>query len=86
MAVLVKFQKDWADEFEVHGFKIYNTLADWHIEAGSLDEHSYMFGTNEGWEEGDFSAQDFMVTEISKEVAQAIRITLGNSWGIFPFY
>lgn len=86
MAVLVKFEKDWADEFDVHGYKIYNSLADWHKEAGDLSEHSFMFGTNEGWEEGDFDASDFTVTEISNEVAQALRVTLGNSWGHFPFY
>lgn len=86
MPVLVKFEKDWADEFDVHGFKIYNSLADWHKEAGDLSEHSYMFGTNEGWEEGDFEDDDFTVTEITNETAQVLRATFGNSWGHFPFY
>lgn len=85
MAVLVKFNKDWADEFDVSGFKIYNSEADWLKEAGNLDEHSFMFGTNEGWDEGEIDDIDFSVTEISNEDAAVIRNTLGNTFGIFPF-
>ena len=85
MPTLVKFNKDWADEFDVSGFKIYYSLADWHKQAGDLSEHSFMFGTNEGWEEGEFDVSDFEVREITNETAVIIRNTLGNSWGHFPF-
>jgi hypothetical protein len=84
--VLVKFQKDWADEFDVYGYKIYNSEADWLKEKGDLSEHTFMFGTNEGWEdEGDFEDDDFTVTEITPEEAATIRKLFGNSWGHFPF-
>jgi hypothetical protein len=85
MTVLVKFQKDWADEFDVYGYKIYNSETDWLEEKGDLLDHSYMFGTNEGWEEGDFEDDDFTVTEISAEEANKLRNLLGNEWGHFPF-
>lgn len=85
MPVLVKFEKDWSDEFDVSGFKIYNSLADWQEVSASLDEHSYWFGTNEGWDEGEFDDSDFQVKEISSEQAKAIRETIGNSFGVFPF-
>lgn len=86
MAVLVKFSKDWGDEFDVSGFKIYNSESDWIEQKGDLSEHSYFFGTNEGWDEGEFEEDDFTVEEISNEDAMVIRKTIGNSFGHFPFY
>jgi hypothetical protein len=86
MPVLVKFSKDWGDEFDVDGFKIFNSEADWLRTKGDLSEHSYMFGTNEGWDEGEFDEDDFTVEEISKEEAMTIRKVIGNSFGHFPFH
>ena len=85
MAVLVKFNKNWADEFDVDGYKIYNSEADWNDEKGDLADHSFMFGTNEGWEEGEFEDDDFTVIGISNEEAAVLRKTLGNEFGTFPF-
>lgn len=84
MAVLVKFRKDWADEFDVYGYAIYPFKEAWEEISESLDGLDYYFGTNEGWEEGDFSEDDFEVMEISDEEAETLKKLFGQSWGNFP--
>lgn len=84
MAVLVKFSKDWADEFDVYGFCVYASKEIWEETKGDLSELEYSFGTNEGWEEGDFDDSDFTVTEISEDEAKVLTKLFGSKWGNYP--
>lgn len=51
---LVKFSRDWADEFEAEGFGILSD-EEWEefvkvVKENPNAETSFWFGTNEGWE------------------------------------
>jgi len=55
---LVKFKKNWADEFNVEGFFLateeeYNLATKIIGEIGDKNTFRYYFGTNEGWGEYD---------------------------------
>lgn len=84
MKVLVEFSKDWADEFNCDGFKVYDSQEAWQADAATLPDLEYSFGTNEGWEEGEIDESDFTVTEISDEQAKVLEDLFGNEFGIFP--
>ena len=62
--VLVKFSKDWADEFSAEGFTIYEKEMWQQIEKFVEDnpdrEITFYFGTNEGWD-------DIAISEIMEE-------------------
>ena len=90
MYVLVKFQKDWADEFYAEGFALYE-LNEWNkIAAKFVDNEEYMnpyyFGTNEGWE--DETCEEFFEayssTVIDKATYDAIKSQFQQPFGIFP--
>lgn len=91
---LVKFEDNWADEFDVQGFQIMNQEElDSYFNA--IDNYGYFmpgereifyFGTNQslGWD----SKEDFLscltITEISEEQANTIKELLSTNYGIFP--
>jgi hypothetical protein len=89
---LVTFQKDWADEFYVYGWKIF-TDQEW-LDFETLAKESptfYMqFGTNEGWGEdyemeGDEILEDLEVRDISDEEAIVIKAAFNSDeFGVFP--
>jgi hypothetical protein len=85
LSILVKFEKDWADEFDVHGFKIYPDRAAWDKDVETLPELEFSFGTNEGWDEGDIDESDFTVSEISEDQASVLVLLFGKRFGVFPF-
>lgn len=89
--LLVKFDKNWADEFDVYGFKLmtpeqYAELID------NVDKLTFSFGTNEGWDEqGDFDASDFTAKELTALDESALillfpELKYGSSgcYGHFP--
>jgi len=89
---LVKFQKDWADEFYVYGFQVFTDEA-WDAFKSVIENapgFSLYFGTNEAWEWGDYEPQDVLssdieVTEITDEEAAIIQKLFGTqSYGVFP--
>jgi hypothetical protein len=84
MMILVNFEKNWADEFDVYGFKIYASQKDLDVDLATLPELEFSFGTNEGWEEGEITEEDFTVTEISTVEADLLEKLLGNEFGVFP--
>ena len=51
--VLVTFEKNWADEFDIYGFAVLEK-AEWENAIESFKNatkyESYYFGTNEGWD------------------------------------
>jgi hypothetical protein len=85
LSILVKFEKNWADEFYVHGFKVYADRAAWDKDVETLPELEFSFGTNEGWEEGDIDESDFTVSEITDDQAATLTTLFGKRFGVFPF-
>ena len=71
MAVLVKFDKDWADEFDVRNFytrKGVTVEQEVQRIGEELANSGYRsFGSNEGWEPEELSIDDYDVVEISDE-------------------
>lgn len=87
--VLVSFQKNWADEFNVHGFKIFKSQEDWKEAFDKIEKSSsHYFGTNQGWwsEYGDEGVveDDFVVLELSDEETSVIENMFGEEYGYFP--
>lgn len=92
MYYLVKFSKDWADEFTVYGFSIFKK-EEWDALYLQLVENknnaagSMYFGTNEGWDDetiGDF-LNDIEVKAITNEEKKIINKLFGKEeYGIFP--
>ena len=91
MYYLVKFSKDWADEFNADGFSIYEkTIWDdlyQKLKNNKDQEASFYFGTNEGWDDesiGDF-LNSIKVTPITAEEKYVMQTLFGsNDYGIFP--
>lgn len=92
MYYLVKFYKDWADEFSVYGFNILKQ-EEWDQLAKELKERkkeqagTWYFGTNEGWDDdtiGDFydALEPILITEKEKELF--IKLFGREEFGIFP--
>ena len=87
--VLVKFSRDWADEFDVEGFAIF-TKKEWEdaVEKFESEKYhvSYFFGTNEGWEDEIDSdwLDNYNVTEITDEEYTIIENLFGVEYGVFP--
>lgn len=92
MYYLVNFNKDWADEFSVHGFRIFSREK-WENLLKKLKENknkhagSWYFGTNEGWdgENIGYFLQDIEVVSITEEEKDTIERVFGeNEFGHFP--
>lgn len=92
MYYLVKFKKDWADEFNVYGFSIFKK-DDWDNLHEKLKKYKdkcaeFSFGTNEGWDEetiGDF-LKDITVVPISEMEKSIITKLFGTKdYGHFPY-
>lgn len=83
MKTLVIFSKDWADEFNVDAFQIFDldVKATKKLLKAEVVGQSKYFGTNEGWEEGEIEMDDFTLKEISDEEAEVITKLLGTSFG-----
>lgn len=92
MYYLVNFNKDWADEFSVHGFRVFPRVT-WENLLKKLKENkdkhagSWYFGTNEGWDDetiGDFLRNIEVVSITEEEKATIERVFGENEFGHFP--
>ena len=81
--ILVKFSKDWADEFTVYGFKFFENQEAVDLYMSNLPK-SYSFGSNQGWEDSEFDSYDFEVIPMFKSTAETFISYFGKEWGIFP--
>ena len=77
MPALITFSRDWADEFNVYGFKVVDSMA----EAAEFKAHfakprTYYFGTNEGWED-EILDESITITEVSDHEAATLCRLLG---------
>lgn len=87
MPLLVKFEKDYSDEFNVYGFAIYDSRSLWEDHLNKVndiflrDEEApeVYFGTNEFIEYNDFSEYEssFKIQEIDEETAKKLKDLFG---------
>lgn len=83
MSVLVKFSRDWADEFQVEGFRVVDAeKASAMVEFFSRPRTFY-FGTNEGWED-EVLLDSFEFVDISDEQASLLAVLFGRGVGEVP--
>lgn len=80
---ILKFEKDWADEFQCEQFAIYPTKGDalrvvQEIVESNEDQY---FGTNEGWESGEIDDVDFSVINVDDDFAEKLLNIFGNRFG-----
>lgn len=90
--VLVKFSKDWADEFLVEGFKLFTAKRWADLQEEVLQDSDsivdYYFGSNEGWE-GDETLEEFLesytVINITDEEYDTLSALFQDGqMGVFP--
>lgn len=85
---LIEYDDNYADEFDVSGFRIVENIHSWNNEIDNLSEndYSYCFGSNEVIEY--YSSEDFCnalrITKISDEQYDTILKLFGESYGLFP--
>lgn len=94
MKVLVKFEKDWADEFDVRGFAVFDK-AKWEADLAAFKAcktcNGCWFGTNEGWESGEVMEDkegwidSWDVKEITEAEANALAVMFGSPRVNFAF-
>jgi len=85
--VLVKFEKDWADEFSIYGFAVYEK-SDWESAIEKFKNATsfscFYFGTNEGWdndqieEEKDQWLNAYEIEDISEEEFKVLSKLFGS--------
>ena len=83
--LIVKFERDWADEFSPYGLALmreteYSSLLKWAKNA------NWNFGSNEGFEDEDIT-DGFSAKEITDAEAEVIRTNIfgtSTSVGLFP--
>ena len=90
MYYLVKFDKDWADEFSVYGFQIFEK-SKWDnlhkkLKKNKNKEVSAGFGTNEGWDEEPIGSflDDIKVVKITEDEKNTLEKLFGRDFGYFP--
>lgn len=81
MKFLVMFSANWADEFDVDSFRIVDTMDQVNAIIASAAQ-GYWFGTNEGWEAGELTEDNFEIIQIADEEAETIVKLFGNT---FPY-
>ena len=67
MKTLIKFTANWADEFDCEQFQLVDqSLNQTHLQLMELLDDGYLgFGTNQGWEKGEITINNFEISEIS---------------------
>lgn len=83
-AVVIKFSRDWADEFDAECFAVYeNTTVQEQsdrIQKRLASGGAFYFGTNEGFEDGDLSIDDYIFTEITDEEYKVFAKVFSRSY------
>lgn len=83
-AVVIKFSADWADEFQVECFAVYeNTTVQEQsdrIQKRLASGGGYYFGTNEGFEKGDLSIDNYTFNEITDEEYEVFAKVFSKSY------
>lgn len=82
---LIKFQKYWADEFDCQSSTLYAgniEEAKEYVSEEISDEWGVYFGTNEGWENGEVTLDDFTFTDITLDEYSVLTRLLGKKFGV----
>lgn len=85
MKILVKFNSDWADEFDVSGFKVYEPQ-EWRDEVRNFKATKglcqWNFGSNEGFEIDDREEwlAKYETARITNLEASALQMMFGTHW------
>lgn len=82
--ILLKLERDWADEFQCEQFILLDNMAKADKVIADLKENGGWFGTNECWEPGELSDDDFSVQVITDEDAAVLIALLGGHFGTGP--
>jgi hypothetical protein len=89
MYYFVKFERDWADEFSVYGYRImsvedFSDFYNYMLQNADV-EISLGFGTNEGWdcETVEDYSRCLSIEEISESTAQELISKKLDSFGVF---
>ncbi|MBB3752641.1 hypothetical protein FHT44_005153 [Mycolicibacterium sp. BK634] len=85
MPVLVKFSRDWADEFDISGFVITTTEEVDALKECFSTEQTRYFGTNEGWED-EILIDSFGFFEITDLQAAVINQLFPGGLGYVPYW
>ena len=85
--VLVEFNKNWCDEFNIHGLAIM-TAEKYRKIIQLADNVTYFFGSNEGWENENFR-ENFTILTADPSIIKIVRNVMffnyyDNTWGNFP--
>tara|TARA_R110002074_G_scaffold42653_1_gene112007 strand:- start:35 stop:313 length:279 start_codon:yes stop_codon:yes gene_type:complete len=79
--VLVILNADWADEFQCQEYLIVDSLKEAERVKQACVENGGYFGTNEGWEEGEFEESYITTRPISEEYSGILEGLLGDNFG-----
>lgn len=89
MPFLIKFKKDWADEFDVHGIRVLSN-EQWNKLKEAIENVKYpleiYFGTNEDFvfTNSQDTLRELNVTEIEDCEADIFKQHFGNKFGWDP--
>ena len=78
---LLVLSADWADEFQCEEYLIVDSLEEANRVKQACVENGGYFGTNEGWEEGEFEERDIIISEIAEESVYVLSTLLGDNFG-----
>ena len=86
---LVKFNADYADEFNIKGFSIFSSIKEWEEYKAEFPDTDirWCFGTNEQieWETKEDFLKCFSIQELNSQESQIIKKLFRRSgWGFFP--
>ena len=89
---LIKFEANWADEFNCQQFEIVDSeeKAEAYVKEllnydPDVDDGYIGFGTNQGWEEGEITERHFTITELETYQHEALEALFGQTFGNIKF-
>lgn len=91
MFFLVEFNRNWADECDVYGFRVIDDatkkLMDDTVEKYGKNRTSFYFGTNEGWDGDTLSDifDSYKFTEISVEQRNVLAELFPSCIGFYGY-
>jgi hypothetical protein len=88
MQYLVRFSRDWADEFNCDGFSVYTQKQkdEWNafVQKNGKERYSFYFGTNQGW--NDVEIQDFAKSFTFTEITDDFAVELQTAFNFDPTF